>query len=191
MAAQDLTTTARVKLFLGIKDSDAGADAVLSWLVTACSSWLIRQLGNRPIKSQAFIDKFNGEGGQSLTLAHAPVTGVTYVKVDGVEVPARASVTGEGYVLDNGRIVLTPTYVLTPGILNVEVSYTAGWDPVPEDIEQAVVMWVAELHRARDRVGLSSRSNPSGDSLTFKPDSVPVYVSLTIDSYKRVMGVPQ
>lgn len=191
MAAQDLTTTARVKTHLGIKDTDTGADTLLGWLVTACSSWLIRQLGNRPIKSATFIEQFSGTGERGLTLAHGPVTAVNFVKVDGDPIPVRPSVVDDGYVIDNGRIVLTAGYVFTPGVLNVEVSYIAGWSAVPEDIEQSVVLWVCELFRARDRVGLASRTVPSGETVSFKPDTIPVYVEMTLDSYRRVLGVPQ
>lgn len=192
MASQDLTTLPRVKAHLGIKDTDTNSDSILTWLITAASQWVIKQLGDRPIKSADYTDFFDGDGSRSLTLRHAPVTAVSRVQVDDDDpIPARATVTGEGYVEDNGRLKLTPQYAFTPGIKNVEVRYTAGYATVPEDLEQAVVMWVAELHRGRDRTGLASRSSPQGDTLSFRPDAVPVYVDLTMQSYKRLLGVPQ
>jgi hypothetical protein len=197
MAANDLTNMQRVKDHLGIKD--ANADAVITWLVTACSQWMLSQM-SRNIKQATYRERYHGDDGDNMTLKHQPVTAIvpiaemtTGLRIDGQDIPAQAApqygVAPDGFLLYNGRIYLAGQYHFNEGKGNVEVNYTAGYASVPEDIEQATTMWVAEVFRGRDRAGLASRTVPSGESVTFRPDQVPVYVQMTIDTYKRLLGV--
>lgn len=191
MAAQDLTTLVKVKQNLGIKDTDVGGDATLSWLITALSTWMLRALG-RNLLQAPYTDLINGDNTFSVTLAEQPVVSVVDpngVYIDGGAIPKRPTVLDTGWVLVNGRVHLVG-YTFTRGVANVTISYTAGYATIPEDIEQAVVHFVGEVYRLPPRYGLASRgSSASGDVTSFKPADVPVYVQWVIDTYRRVAGV--
>ncbi len=183
----DLTTTQRVKTHLGIKDADTNADALITWLVTAVSKWFLGQVG-RPILAGSDTLTFDGDGDDSITLPQQPVTGVTSVTVNDEPIPVRPGTGQAGYVLANGRVKLDG-YVFLEGIANCVIVYSYGAATIPEDVEQAVVQQVAEVYRARDRAGISSRTVPSGETITFRPDQITFFVQTTIDAYKRVGGV--
>jgi hypothetical protein len=187
MAAIDLTTLAKVKSHLGIKDADTTGDALLGWMITAVSKWFYSQV-QREFKTSTPTFTFDGDGGQSVTLPQQPVTSVTSVTVDDYVIPARTVIGDDGYILDNGRVKLVG-YRFDPGVANCLIVYAAGASAIPEDVEQAVIQQIAEVYRARDRAGLSSRTVPSGETVTFRPDGITYFVQSVIDTYKRVGGV--
>lgn len=192
MAAIDLTTVASVKQYLGIKNTDTTADTLLTWLVTAVSKWILTQLG-RDIQQTTYTEVVNGDDTQSLTLANQPVVSVLDpggVVVNGDVIPKRVTtLPGDtGWVLLNGRLLLVGYYFVW-GFGNCQITYTAGYATVPEDLAQATIHMVGEVYRGRDRHGLSSRTVPQGETLTFRPDAIPFFISYVIDSYKRVLGV--
>jgi len=183
----DLTTVAKVKSHLGI--ADAVVDPLLQNIITAASRWMLSQM-KRNIRSQTYTEVFNGDGTYGITLTHGPVKSITSVSVDGETISARATVTGTGYVLQNDRLCLVG-YSFPEGTANVTVVYVAGYDTVPEDLDQACVELVSLIYRSRDRKGMLSRSDTTGSSISFAPEAVPFITDLTMDAYRRVLGVPQ
>ena len=185
--ADDLTTVARVKSHLGI--ADTVVDTLLQTIITAASRWMLSQM-KRNIRLQTYTETFNGDGTIGITLTHGPVTTITSVTVDGETITARATVADIGYVLQNDRLYLVG-YSFPEGIANVVVVYTAGYTTVPEDLDQACVELVSLIYRSRDRKGMLSRSDTTGSSVSFAPEAVPFITDLTMDAYRRVLGVPQ
>lgn len=189
VSPNDLVTVAQVKSYLGIKDVDASADVLLQTLITAASVWMVNQL-HRPIKQGTFTDKLNGDNTAAITLPRAPVTAISSLKIDGEPIDVQTIVNEPGYVLLNNRVYLVG-YLFTAGVANIEVSYTAGYTTVPEDLVLGCLDLVAYVYRSRDRHGVQSRSVPSGETITFRAEDVPFMTKFALDAYRTVLGVPQ
>jgi len=74
-----------------------------------------------------------------------------------------------------------------PGHSNVRVTYSAGYSPVPHDLEQAALIQLAHEFRARDRVnvGVSSQTFQGQTTNYFIGQMLPE-VSRKLDPYRRV-----
>jgi hypothetical protein len=75
-------------------------------------------------------------------LPYGPVTAVTEVKEVGQFSEDTALTSGEGYQVKNGRILFR-----APGVY--EVSYTAGYDPLPPGIREDILRLVAWIYQNR------------------------------------------
>jgi hypothetical protein len=181
----DLTTIAKVKSYLGqVSSSEEGE---LGRIITAVSHLLIHLI-DRPIKAQACRHVASGSGRDRIFLPFYPIVSINYVRIDGKDVAA-ATVGGTdiGYLLNGNTIVLRGV-TASRAIMNVDVSYVAGYETVPPPLEQAALELIALRYRERERVGLTSRGL-GGESLAFAREQVPPSVDLVLNHYRRVVPV--
>lgn len=183
MAAGDLTTVAKVREYLKLEDSLE--DAYLATLVSAASAWMKSETG-RDLLAANYVETFDGEGSSGLTLSNGPVASVTSVTVDGDPVPVRATPSDAGWVLRGDRLELVG-YRFSRGVGNVTVSYRAGYEVIPEDLAQAVVMRAGLSYRDRDWAGMSSRI-VAGESLDRRgtvDGGTWAYINGAVQKYRR------
>lgn len=184
MAVGDLTTIDAVRTQLRLEDPLD--DAWLESLITSSSAWFKTEVG-RDVVSGNYTHTFDGNGSRGLTLRQAPVSAVSSVTVDGVTIPARTSVSGDGWVLDGDRVELVG-YTFTRGTQNVVVAYTAGYPAIPAEVAQAVAEHVGLRFRDRDWGGATMKIQ-SGDLVDHRGSSSSgawAYISGVIDKYRRV-----
>lgn len=186
MAAGDLTTLATLKAYSpGLDPQQAGADttfdALLERLITAVSDQFKAEAGMNPAQT-TYTETRDGHGGSAMTTRNAHVISVTSVTVDGQAVPARPSVSGDGWTLDGDRVSLSGSR-FTEGVANVVLVYVAGYATVPLDIEQAVIKMVALQFADRKRIGVAS-SSQAGTSTSFGDGPVLAYWRSVVDSYR-------
>lgn len=177
----DLTTLANVKGYLGLGENTA-QDAVLARLIAAESDWFRRQIG-RYIESGEHTETVIHDGTDCIIPRQTPVTAVAELVADGVTVPESSSREVAGWYLVDGMIWLRGWYV--PDRSVVDLTYTAGYSPIPADIEQAVIEMVALRFQERHHVG-TANLNQAGISVTFLPAIVPQSVRDVIEGYRRV-----
>lgn len=177
-----LTTVGRLKEYLGIASSTD--DVLLARLVNAASDWFQTQVG-RSILRNVYVESHDGDGGRRLQLLRGPLVEVSSVSVNDVAIPARPSTTGAGYTVRGQSVFLTNDYTFTSGLMNVVVTYEAGFLTVPADVEQAVLEMAAMRYRERTRIGVMSNS-VGGESVSYQTVTVPVSVQSVVDSYKRM-----
>lgn len=163
MAAGDLTSLSAVKQFLTVKGD--GDDFVLTSLITAVSSFISNYLNN-PILSASYVKFFNGVRGQVLVLPNWPITALTFVKIDGVSIPIVSDAASNGAVFDEMAIRLRG-YVFTQGVMNVQVSWTSGYQSAPAEVAQVCNELVGTIFRSRAHLGEKSKSAPPGGTITF------------------------
>lgn len=176
----DLTTKEKVRTQLGMDESATDADPILSQLITSSSAWVERRLGQE-VLTRTVTETRDGDWTAEIQLQQFPVTAVTSVTVDGEAIPARATVDGEGWVLDGRRICLTGYTFDATYPQNVVIVYTAGYATCPSDLEQAVIEHVALRYRDRRRSGLSAESL-SGESATYNDAGSLAYIMGVIDA---------
>ena len=188
MAANDLTTAAKVKEHLALTASDA--DTLLARLVTAAST-AIQRYTNRDIVQQSYSEWRDGYGGVRLQLRQYPAQKPTLVQIDGVTIAERASVTGSGWVFDGNRVVGLSGYSFTRGVQNILVVYTAGWaaGSIPADIELACCELVGLVFRQRKRLGDASLTVSAGgghETVAYMLSAMPPTTKQILDQFQEV-----
>lgn len=142
---------------LRVRPTDTANDAWLTKVIARCSRQAERYC-NRIFVPQGYADSFmgnSGNAGDPLILSQAPIDPDTLVTtLDGTVLDAAE------YALDAfaGLLYRTAGWSMSNSLL---VAYTAGFDPVPPDVEQAVLnLCVGEnASRGRDPM-LRSSENP-------------------------------
>jgi hypothetical protein len=76
------------------------------------------------------------------------------------------SVNQVGYFFDATSVILRGT-PFQRGIANVIIEYTAGYDPIPGDIQQACIEMVVRKYRERMRIGETSRSLGGAETVAY------------------------
>jgi uncharacterized phiE125 gp8 family phage protein len=180
----DLTSTDSVKTYLGIDAGETADDALLTRLVTAASDFITRATGRVWVPTD-FTETQSGSGGSVIFPNQYPVISVSSVTIDGAAIPARAEVTGSGWVLD-GDVIRLIGYTVTPGVANVAIVYRAGLASVPTDVEQAVIELAAYRYKVKDRMSIASKSLPAGEVVSFVGYSASTAsVDAVIEHYRR------
>ena len=180
----DLTTLANAKQWLGIS-SDADDD-LLTRLITAASSCIETYLSRR-LGSQDYAEIRDGHGGQVMTFRESPVTAVAGVAVNGVSLPLAPDTVTPGYRFTRTRIILQG-HRFTQGHGNVSLNYTAGYETIPLDLEQACIELISWRYNERQHIGQSGKSL-EGANVTYIVQDLPPDVKTVLDRYRRVAPV--
>lgn len=180
-----LTTLAAVKGYLGTEEGDTSDDVLLTRHVDAASSWIESATGRTFAQTTYTAEIQNGPpyGGKyraSIIPKHFPVMSVTAVSVDGVTVPALAN--GSGWALVDDVIHLVGYYI-SPGIANVSITYVAGYQTTPPDVENAAVELVAWWYRGKEHVGALAVTS-AGATTQYLREGYPPSLDAVIGSYR-------
>jgi hypothetical protein len=119
----------------------ASFDSLLERLISSVSTY-IQSAINRTIRNLPYVEFRSGLGGPTMMLPNFPITNVSAVAINGIQVPSRpplgtASTTNfigfgwqtagpSGYTFDQYRVMLNG-YMFTPGYSNIQVDYSAGY----------------------------------------------------------------
>jgi uncharacterized phiE125 gp8 family phage protein len=178
----DLTTLASVKAYIGMTGTTD--DALIGQLIGAYSQAVCSML-NRVILSGPVEIWRDGRGGRTLSLPDYPVTDIVLLEIDGQAIPAQAGYGQAGYRFTDTKIILDG-YRFTVGSGNVHVDFTAGYDEVPADIQQAVNELVALRYKERDRIGHRSKSL-AGETVSFITAALPDSVKAVLAQYAQMV----
>jgi hypothetical protein len=168
---RDLTTLDAVKAWLD-KTADT-SDVLLQRLITAESRAIERAI-QRPVLAEKRTDFIKGYGSATIMPPATPILSIERVLVDGIPIEVRHDsltiwLKGGGAWPRNSRI---------------QVTYTAGYDTVPPDLEQACIELVALRYKERDKVGVISKGI-GGESVVYV-SVMPVSIESLIAPYKKV-----
>ena len=183
MTQGDLVSLSDIKAYLG-GDLQSNDDAVLGRLISAASAFFVTACA-RPILEQGYSELYDGKGNGRLYLRQTPVTSVTSLSIDGATVP-EAMVPGESGWRLNGNIVLLFGHWFNRGLVNVAVSYTAGYATAPADVAEAVMELVGLRYRGRDRLGKVTESIGGMATTSYTQRDVSPFVASVIARYTRI-----
>jgi hypothetical protein len=183
MAQGDLVSLADVKAYLG-GDLQSNDDAVLSRLISAASTFFVTACA-RPILAHSYSEFYDGKGNGRLYLRQTPVMGVTSLSIDEAVVPQAMAPGEPGWRL-NGNIVLLFGHWFARGLVNVAVTYTAGYPTAPADVAEAVMELVGLRYRGRDRLGKVTESIGGMATTSYTQRDVSPFVASVIARYTRV-----
>lgn len=162
-----LTTLPKVKIHLGI--SGSGEDDLLNQLIDEVDSVIQHYTGRKSFDSASRTEYLDGNGKDELFLAHRPLTDVTGVWVDpdgyygkGTDAfPSEDEWTEGSYFVpqseeaaeENASMLVAINRVWPEGRGNIKVTYTAGYETIPADLELAANMLVALTRKGRKEGG--------------------------------------
>lgn len=193
-----LVTLAATKRHLGIKAGETESDVELLDLIAAVSKWFYGQIGRRILK-ETYVEKFSLVSDSDVAfrdyaihipLANWPIVSVKSgdgVLLDGQSIPPRAAVDDPlvCYVVKDGAILILNWYpwLTTLSVENIQVTYDAGYDTVPDDVRKAVLEIINWSWSARDRAGQRSKSI-AGEIVNFDPAAMPASAQAVVDTYR-------
>lgn len=182
-----LTTLALAKAYLKIPTLETSQDAMVELFINAASEMLEKET-DRVLKQRVGIVEYqDGRKQNIIVLKQFPVTAISEVKIDSESnFAADTLVDPADYeITDDGNALLYVGGVFSSGHRGVKVTYTAGYNPVPSDLEHAclwLVFWYAKIRDAAD-IGRSTK-NKEGESISYL-QSAPDDVKNCILRYKR------
>ena len=196
--ASDLTTLANVKAWLNIPTDTS--DDMLQRLLSAASvfaqTWM-----NRNIPLAQYTERYSGTGSDTLALANYPVQSVEAVTIRDWTVQPLPDGSQSGYVYDDRFLYLiglpgpaSGPFVGAPNIFPkfppraIGVTYTAGYETIPLDIEQAVLELIALKWADRSHFGQASKS-VGGEVVSYITADMPKGVATLLGNYKKVIPV--
>lgn len=179
-----LVSLADTKQYLKIEADDISQDGRLEILINGVTAAIEHYL-KRKIVARTFTDEpYDGSGTDLLFLLNRPVNSVESVKL--VNTGGTDTIVDTGaYRLDpqNGRLYNAGGWMR--GFQNYLVTYTAGFDPVPDDIQLAALKWIEYLYKT-DIASYSSTFDQAGNS-TQSPHWIPTVIKELLSPYKRVV----
>ncbi|QDV49538.1 phage head-tail connector protein [Gimesia fumaroli] len=163
-----LTTLPKVKVHLGI--SNSAQDDLLNQLITEVESVIQHFTSRKSFDSASRTEYLDGNGKDELFLAHRPLTSVTGVWVDpdgyfgkGTDAfPSDSAWTEGGEFVpqseeaneQNASMLISLNRIWPEGRGNIKVTYTAGYETIPADLELAANTLVALLRKGRKEGGM-------------------------------------
>lgn len=172
-----LTTLQRVKRYLKQDVAYTDDDALLTDLLNAVSEEF-RQFASQDFDMAQYTETYPGSGNRYLLLSQAPIRSVLSCSVAGSPLTGDGSFTG--YALTAGALFRNAGWPC--GAANVQVVYVAGYEDVPEDIQQACVQVVALRYKLKESEGLQSRGK--GEAVdTFDRKDIPQYAIDALSKY--------
>ena len=179
MAAQDIITAAEAKAYMGLSGSDK--DTIIGTFITDASTWIEEYLGRKVVASQTVTEEVgNGTGTEYFTPKFPPVTAVSTLKSRGSPTGSWAAIVSDSsnILIDpiNGDFVELYGTTFPAGRSNIQITYTAGFASMPNEIKQVCYEMVAVRFRdsndpglGANTIGLDSHSrSSSGGSSTSK-----------------------
>lgn len=123
----DLTTLPRVIDWLNTSSQSypPGDNKLLARLITSASRFVVTYMSSQ-VAPANYVEKRNGSGTSALFMRNRPVVAVSGVSVGGVAVQPSSSPGSTGFLFSDTQ-VLMPGTVFPMGLLNVSVSYVAGF----------------------------------------------------------------
>jgi hypothetical protein len=184
MSADALTTWERAQAVLGLADSE---QAKAEFLIDAASMYANRRAG-RLLKARAVDMRLDGSAAPVLVLPESPAV-VSTLWVDAARVFAEGEElpVSDYHVLGAEGIVRLFYGEFPRGVATVRVVGIFGYDPVPADLEQAVLECVAANLRRLSSPGAIGLKNVSVDGATSSAYEVdwPTTAVMVFDSYRR------
>lgn len=166
----DLITTADLPAALAARD-DAAA------LVSAASRWVERYC-RRTFAQAEVTEKYDGRNLPRIWLDRTPVVEVASVTVNGA---ALDNSQGMGWTFDpdTGELLRGPgtddprfAPWFPRGRRNVEVTYTGGYEPIPDDVQRATLICVQHLADGSEATGVIRSESVGAYSYTLADPSL-------------------
>ncbi|MDO5686757.1 MAG: phage gp6-like head-tail connector protein [Neisseria sp.] len=143
-----------LKAQMGIDNArrDGELQAALNGAISAAAAFI-----GADIALQEYAEQYDGNGKDRLVLRQYPVHQVLSVEIDGK--PDAAWRNDDWLLMAQGA-------AFPRGVRNIKVRYTAGYDPIPDDIQAACIMIAQARLNDFENKGIQSKSL-AGETITY------------------------
>lgn len=143
LSSEALTTVADVKEILGI--TGVTQDNLITRNINYATKIILNYCGVSSFKSTAYIEEYDGIGGNELVLRNKPVITITSVEWRD-EAGNNASyelLDTEDYFVDTAAGIIKSLITLGGSYHSWKVTYTAGYATIPDDLAEACARMAA------------------------------------------------
>lgn len=177
LAPNALTTLEAVKSYLKIPFESTTDDQNLEDLINSCSAAIESYCG-RKFKVQIITDEeYDGNGRKHILLEQYPVKTIESVKIDDTILDSSS------YKVKKKNGMLIHHHKWPEGDINIAVTYVAGFDEIPADLELACRHFVMSFFKA----DVANFSTTFSEGFVFRPEALPSQVKALIAPYKKVV----
>ena len=174
----DLVTLDQVKSWLALSSTQTSNDALLQFLITSFSQYVIDKTGIASFNQvQQYVEIQDGNGQTRLFVQNRPIQSVVSLIVGSYSVPQSTALTTPGWYIEQDQrsiaLRFAPGYINVPQILfpsyfirgqgNIQVTYTAGYTSVPFDLQEAAMEAVGYYYKRKDWIGILSKTIETGN----------------------------
>ena len=191
--AVDLTTVAAVQGYMqGATAFTPDQTLEIEREITALSRAASTVCSRKFIRA-SYTEVRNGSGTATLVLRQLPVVSVSSIQMNRSDLrQASAPGSGDGWEFSENAVYLNDGGIFETGTRNIVVTYTAGYLPItdpltdiPQDLQDSIVMAVADRFKRRTNIGILSKSI-AGETITYGAITVPKMTGLIWNNYKKV-----
>lgn len=169
----DLVSLSDVKSWMGFDPSNTSCDSIIQLIITSFSQYVLNRTGIQSFKQVSqYTDVYDGNGNSRLFLDNRPILSLLSVIIGSYTVPLSTSLVNPGIFIERGGLSIAfrdPGWSLTAplslypyrflrGTGNVQVTYTAGYNAVPYDLQEIVIEIVAQNYKRKDWIDLASKN---------------------------------
>lgn len=137
-------------------------DANLELAIDAYSALIAEWLG-RVIAATDLVETYDGPGRGRLITRNYPIISITSLSVNGQAMVARPAWGQPGYSTDGNRVIDLAGFFFNRDSGNVTLSYRAGYEIIPADLQMACMEWAKAGLLARD-IDPGQQSIRAGDT---------------------------
>lgn len=152
-------------------------DAYFQTLLDGVSAAVEAYIG-RKLKAADYVERYNGNGKNRIVLNQYPVLSVSSVKINGRM--------ANDWDFDNWLLIRHACFA--QGIRNIEVSYRAGYETLPADIQEAILIIATQRMNEIENKGVQSKTL-AGETIAFSTFSdsggMPPSAFAILNEYKR------
>jgi hypothetical protein len=171
-----LITKEKVIEYLQLEAPEESKITLITDLIKRATK-VIQTYCRRDFLVKSYTEELDGEGLANLYLRQSPILSVESVNIN--------DQLDTSFKIRHSMGVLTRTQGFWPkGILNIQVSYRAGFETIPEDIEQACILFVAFYYKT-DIADFTNVFTEGGGFV--RPEAFPGRVRALLDPYRRVV----
>lgn len=166
-----LTTLEKVKAYLEIAADDTGRDEVLTRLITSAQA-TIENYCRRKFEAADYEENFDGPARRIFPKQYPVISVSSLVYGDN-------DTAIEDYKNRGTHIDLIYNYC------DIDISYRAGYESVPDDLEQACIMLVDYYYKTD--IANYSRVFADTGGLISRPVNMPGHVKVLLEAYRKVL----
>lgn len=188
LAANAIVTLNQAKAYLKIPLAETTKDSHVEFLINSASQYLEMECDRWLVKRTTITEYQDGRRQNIIVLKQWPVLSVASLRIDidSKFTDAATLVDPTDYAItDEDTALMLLNQVFPNGHRAIKIVYSAGYDPVPYDLQEAclwVCYWKDRIRDAGD-IGRSTK-NKEGESISYLQDA-PKDVRDAILRYKR------